>query len=121
MTLATTVVAGKVIVRGLGRVCTTLTTAIPATSTATTGRSAAVALTSALSVGTLSLLSGRLRLAGKLNGDLALQNLLAAKLGDGALGLSGGGEVDEGVANRSVGARVLGNGDGLAVGKCGSV
>lgn len=97
------------------------TTAATATATAAARRSAAVTLTGALSVGTLCFLSGRLRLAGKLNRNLALQNLLAAKLGNSALGLSGGREVDEGVANRSVGARVLRNGDGLAVGKCGSV
>lgn len=81
---------------------------------ATTGRlTAASAL--ALAVGTLDLVLAGLRLAGLLNRDLALEDLLAGKLSDGTLCLGGGGEVDEGIADGTVGAGVLGDRDGLAV------
>jgi hypothetical protein len=49
-----------------------------------------------------------------LNGNLALKDLLAGELLDGTLGLSGSGKVDKGVADRAVGARVLGDRDRLA-------
>jgi hypothetical protein len=65
-----------------------------------------------LDVGTLGLLV-RLGLAGELDRDLALKNLLAGELSDGTLGLGGGREVDEGVADRAVGARVLRDGNRL--------
>jgi hypothetical protein len=65
-----------------------------------------------LDVGTLGLLV-RLRLAGELDRDLALKDLLAGELSDGTLSLGGGREVDEGVADRAVGARVLRDGNRL--------
>lgn len=51
--------------------------------------------------------------ASKLDRDLALEDGLAVKLSDGALGLGGGGESHEGVADGARGARVGGDGDGL--------
>jgi hypothetical protein len=91
-------------------------TATTTAAAAATARGAtAVALGGTLAVGDVRLLTSRLGLAGELDRDLALQDLLAGKLGDGALGLGGSGEVDEGVADGAVGAGVLGDGDGLAV------
>lgn len=94
-------------------------TATASTATATTagGRAATVlgavgALGSA--AGTLGML---LRSAGELDRDLALENGLAIQLLDGALGLRGRRQSHEGVANGAVGARVGGDGDGLA-GQC---
>jgi hypothetical protein len=91
-------------------------TARPATTTtapATGGLATAVALT-ILTVGSLSLLASSLGLACKLDRDLALEDLLSGQLSDGTLSLSRGGEVDEGIADGTVGTRVLGNGDRLA-------
>jgi len=88
--------------------------ATTSTATAAGGLTTASALT-VLTVGTLSLLASSLGLAGKLDGDLALKDLLARELGDGTLGLSRGRQVDKGVADRAVGARVLGDGNRLAV------
>lgn len=88
--------------------------ATTSTATATGGLATAVALTM-LTIGTLSLLASSLGLAGKLDGDLTLKDLLAGELSDGTLSLSGGGQVDKGIADRAVGTRVLGNGDRLAV------
>jgi hypothetical protein len=59
------------------------------------------------------LLASRLGGTGKLDGNLALQDLLARKLADGALSLARRGEVDKGVANRAVGTRILGDRDRL--------
>lgn len=53
--------------------------------------------------------------AGKLDGDLAVKDGLAVELGDGTLSLGGGGERDKGVADGTRGARVGGDGRGLAV------
>lgn len=83
---------------------TTTTTASPAA--ATSGLTTAGTLGTTLSIGTLALVV-RLRLAGELDGHLTLEDLLAGELGDGALGLAGSREVDKGIANRAVGARVL--------------
>ena len=81
-------------------------------TTAAPGRLAAtVALT--LSVG-IGLLGVGLGLASKLDGDLALKDLLARELGNGTLRLGGGGQVDEGVADGAFGSWVLGDGDSLA-------
>jgi hypothetical protein len=88
-----------------------------ATSAGTTPTSAGgltAAATLALSVG-IRLLGGvGLWLASKLNRDLAFQDLLARELSDSSLGFGGGGEVDEGVADRALGSWVLGDGDSLA-------
>lgn len=82
----------------------TTATASPA---ATTGRvPAAGAFGTTLDVGALRFVAG-LRLPSELDGDLTLQNLLARKFGDGALGLAGGRQVDEGVTDGAVSARVL--------------
>ena len=56
----------------------------------------------------LTLLLGGLRanLAGKLNANLTLNDLLATQLGDGTLGLLLGVEVDESVPNGTASARV---------------
>ncbi len=85
------------------------TTAVAATATSTTTSRRATAGTLSTSSLTLGLLTSRLRLAGELNGDLALQDLLARQLLDGTLGLTRCREVDEGVTNGTVGAGVLGN------------
>lgn len=85
-------------------------TATTATATATSGLA-----TTGSALTTLGGLSGRLGLAGKLDGDLAVEDGLAVQLLDGTVGLGGGGHVNEGVADRAGGARVGGDGGGLAV------
>lgn len=90
----------------------TAATGAGTTATATGGLAATVAVS--LSVG-IDLLDVGLGLAGKLDRNLALEDLLARELGDGALCLGGGGEIDEGIADGALGAWVLGNGDSLAV------
>ena len=90
----------------------TAATATTRSTTSTGGLAATGTLAGALTVRTLSLLS-LLRLAGELDRDLALEDLLAGELCDGALGLIGGGKVDEGVADGAVGSRVLRDGNGL--------
>ena len=96
---------------------TTGTSAVASTTATTaTARSAAASALGASTLGSLSLLTSGFRLAGKLNGNLALENLLAGELLDGTLGLGGSREVDEGVANGTVGTGVLGDGNGLAGG-----
>lgn len=57
----------------------------------------------------------RLRLAGKLNRDLAVKDGLAVEIVDGALGLGWGRDIDEGVANWASGARVGRDRSGFAV------
>lgn len=100
------------------RAPTTAETASTAPATATT--TAGWPLAAFVGVGsftathcTLRLGLRRLGLAGNLDGDLALQDLLAGQLLDGRLRLGSSGKVDEGVADRAVGARVDGNGDAL--------
>ena len=93
------------------------------TSTTTTATGAAASRSAAagavgtltLSVGSLGLLAGRLGLASELDRNLALEDLLAGEFLNGTFGLGGGREVDEGVADRAVGARVLGDRNGLTV------
>lgn len=98
------------------------TSTATSTSTSTARWSTLIALLSVLSLtsagSTLSLLGILLGLAGKLNGNLALQDFLARELGNGALGLAGGREVDKGVANRAVGARVLWDRGRLTARRC---
>ena len=85
-----------------------------AAATATARSSATGTLGTRVAVGgTLGLLTSGLRSASKLDRDLALENVLAGKLSDGTLSLSRGRKVDEGIADRAVGAGVLRNGDGL--------
>ena len=55
-----------------------------------------------------------LGLASELDGDLAVEDGLAVELGNGALGLRGRGEIDEGVAAGAGGAGVGRDGGGLA-------
>lgn len=88
-----------------------------ASATATSGSSASRAFGTLLAVGRcLGLLTSSVGgSAGKLDRDFSLENLLSGQLGDGTLGFGRGGEVDEGVANGTVSARVLGNRDGFAV------
>jgi hypothetical protein len=52
--------------------------------------------------------------ASELDGDLAVENSLSVQLGDGTLGLSGGREGNEGVADGARGAGVGWDGRGLA-------
>jgi hypothetical protein len=90
-----------------------------ATATTTARWSTLIALLSILSLrtarsSTLSLLSILLRLARKLDRDLAVKNLLARELGDGALSLAWSREVDEGITYGAVGARVLWDRGGFA-------
>jgi hypothetical protein len=51
----------------------------------------------------------------ELDGDLAVKDGLAVELGDGAVGLGWRRQSDEGVADGTRGARVGGDGRGLAV------
>lgn len=93
------------------------TTASSATSTARWSTTATFAsrntLTSACS--TLTLLASWLRLAGKLNRDLAIENLLAGEFSNGTLSLARGREIDEGISNWAVGAWVLWDRGGFTV------
>ncbi len=98
----------------LATTASTTATATARTATATSGLAAAGTIAGTLTVGALGLLS-RLGLAGELDGDLALEDLLAGELSDGALSLVGCGKVDESIADRAVGTRVLRDGNGLTV------
>jgi hypothetical protein len=93
------------------------TTASSATSTTRWSTTATFAsrstLTSACS--TLTLLASWLGLAGKLNRDLAIKDLLAGEFSNGTLSLARGGEVDEGISNWAVGAWVLWDRGGFTV------
>lgn len=91
---------------------TTTTASAPTTAR---GAAASALVARTLTVGSLCLLSSGLRLAGELDRNLALEDLLAGELSDGALGLGGSREIDESVANRAVGSRILRDRDGLAV------
>jgi hypothetical protein len=83
--------------------------AAAASATATTVRRA----TATVIVGAVSLLSRSGRGASELHRHLALENLLAREFSNGTLGLRRSGQVNKGVADRAVVARVLGNGDRL--------
>ncbi len=89
----------------------TSTTSTSATATARTAATASrLAAACAFTTGTLSstlALLVRLGLASELDGNLALKDLLARELSDGTLSLAGSREVDKGVTDRTVGARVL--------------
>jgi len=84
-----------------------------AAAASASGSAAASAVGSALSTaaGALGVSLGS---AGELDRDLALENGLSVQLGNGALGLGGGRESDESVANGAGGAGVGGDGDRLA-------
>lgn len=84
------------------------------TAPATAGATSTIAV-GILGRDALRLLAGGLRGARELDGDLALKDLLARKLSDGALSFGGGREVDKGVAHRAVGAGVLGNRNRLTI------
>lgn len=105
--------------RGQGKTyrsaATTSATSTSATSaTATARRTATRAFGTSVTVSsTLSFLTSRLGSAGKLNGNLALENLLAGELSDGTFGFSRGGKIHESVTDRAVGARVLRDRDGF--------
>lgn len=88
----------------------TSTTATAGAATTTSRLAAAGAFSTALGVSALSLVV-RLGLASKLDGDLALKDLLARKLSDSTLRLAGGRQVDKGITNRAVGARVFRDGN----------
>jgi len=85
--------------------CTAPTTTTGSAATTTTSRRAA---TSAFSTG-LCLLGSRLGLASQLDGDLAVKDVLAVEVGDGALSLRRGRNVNEGVSDGTSGARVGGD------------
>ena len=89
------------------------TTATSATAS-TGGATAAVLGTGALSAAT-SALGVSLGSAGQLDGDFAVEDGLAVELSNGALGLGGGGQRNEGIADGALGAGVGGDGRGLAV------
>lgn len=93
----------------------TATTATATSATTTRGTTAGSLSARSFAVGTLSLLASRLRLAGKLDRDLALKDFLAGELSNSTLSLRRSREVDKGVANRAVGARVLGDRDRLTI------
>jgi hypothetical protein len=92
------------------------TTTAETTSTSTSASSTTAGATlPALSTATLTS-TGLILLCGvssKLNRDLAIENLLARQLRDGTISFGGGGEVNEGIANGTVGARVDRNGGAL--------
>jgi hypothetical protein len=94
----------------------TLLAATAASSTATTATTATAGRLAATG-SALTTLSGGLRsglgLASELDGNLAVKDRLAIQLLDGAVGLGGGGDVNEGVADRAGGARVGGDRGGL--------
>lgn len=56
----------------------------------------------------------RLGLAGKLDGDLALEDDESVELGDGTVGFRRGRQIDKGVTHGALGARVGRDGHGLA-------
>jgi hypothetical protein len=88
------------------------TTTSTATATAATTATTSGAAT-ASRLGSLVTLLGRLGLASELDRDLAVKDGLAVQLTDGTLGLRGGRDVNEGVANGTSGAGVGGDGSGL--------
>ena len=96
----------------------TLLAATAASSTATTATTATAGRL-ATTGSTLTTLGGGLGsglgLAGELDGNLAVKDGLAVQLLDSAVGLRGGGDVNEGVADRASGARVGGDRGGLTV------
>ncbi len=98
---------------------TTAASAATATTATATASSTAATTLSALSVtvGSFGLLTSGLGLASELDRHLALEDLLAGELLNGTLGLGGGREVDESVADGTLGAGVLGDGDRLARGQ----
>lgn len=92
------------------------TTAASSTATTATATTAGRLATAGSALTTLSGgLGSRLRLAGELDGNLAVKDGLAVQLLDGAVGLGGSGHVNEGVADRAGGARVGGDRGGLTV------
>jgi hypothetical protein len=95
----------------------TLLATATASSTATTATAATAGglATTGSALTALGDLSSRLRLAGELDGDLAVKNGLTVQLLDGTVGLGGGGNVNKGVADRAGGARVGGDRSGLTV------
>jgi hypothetical protein len=103
---------------GTARAAITASTAT-STSTPTARWLTLIALLSILSLragrsSTLGLLGVLLGLARKLDGDLAVEDLLTRELSDGTLSLAWGREVDEGIAYGAVGARVLWDRGGFA-------
>lgn len=96
---------------------TSSTTATATTAATSPGGSTATVLSTASTLRAATrALSVSLRSAGKLDRDLALENSLSVQLGDGALSLGRRRERNEGISDWARGARVGGNGDGLAVG-----
>jgi hypothetical protein len=94
-----------------------------ATATGTASAATATASATAAAVGTLlvaslgsNLLLVVFRLPGELNADLALEDVFAGEVRDGLVCLIGRLQVDEGITDRAVGARVDGDGSGLAMG-----
>lgn len=87
----------------------TSTATVTATATTTAASRSTAAGTLSTSAVALGLLTGGLGLASKLDGDLALKDLLAGELLYSTLGLRGGREIDERVADGAIGARVLGD------------
>ncbi len=87
-------------------------TAAPASSTAT-ARAAATSLTTACCLSTASALGLLLGLASKLDGHLAVEDVLPVERGDGAFGFAWRGKVDEGIAHWAASARVDWNRDGF--------
>lgn len=98
----------------------TATTATAGAAATTGGLTAASALGTSILAVVLGLLSS-LGLASQLDRHLALKDLLSGELSDGAVGLGGGREVDERVADGALGAGVLGDRNGLAAGMVSNV
>lgn len=97
----------------------TSTTASAASTATTASTSAGGSAAAVLGAGALCAAAGTLSMglgsAGKLDGDLAVEDGLAVELSDGTLSLGWGREGDEGVSNGTRGTGVGGDGCGLAV------
>ena len=91
------------------------TSASASSASTPTAAAASGVATLRLFLAALGSFSGRLGLAGKLHGDLAIQDGLTVQLVDGTLGLRRGGDVNEGVADWASRARVGGDRCGFTV------
>jgi hypothetical protein len=109
----------------LERLCPCGTHAITAASTTTASTTTATSAARESALGGLAAgafatancatIGSCLRLASELDGDLAVEDVLAVQLADGTLGLRWRGEVDKGIADWASGARVDRDGDTFAV------
>ena len=100
---------------GLGSTGRATLTATGAASTTAAAATATTTRTTLLVASLGRLLLIVLGLAGKLDTNLALEDILARQILDSLGGLIGGLQIDKGIANGSVGARVDGDGGAFAM------